>query len=416
MIYKFEVNPDEEGNIEPEFVLVTSRLNKQFSGSTSSIVSEDDLYGIFFNHTTSEASRAEGDTRLNLLHARLKSTPYKVITAYHQEEDESQYLAVVAFQLSESPETYESIVVQMNSRLKAQFHALATGNLRDAAFVDGVKKEMEKELEFAEFQMERLANLDKTQKVALIYSTPDRIRIVKALHKGPVQRDALLYFLEKHSESPNLDALLRPFVELGLVRRDWMRGERDPRTGLSRGEGEYVFPTKDVALLLTPPEKIVEKMRKNDRVGPAYLKMVRRFYETYEPFADLVGESRRLAQFLLDPDLYDFLGLLEGNFYPKVKLPSISSGFSNENELLERLVKEGVVASIEADGQEWICLLGKITPVTVFSEHVILRLKQRLAMETTVDNQTALDGPITKDVALRAIEYLESSMQERVEF
>jgi len=417
-VYKFELNPSKDGEIEPEFTILTSQVAEEHSGvNLRKIVATNDLFGIFFALTAGASVKKKADQMKNFFVGRLKETPYKVIAYYKQEIDQSQYLTVTVFKLDEDAEIYEGLIRMLASKLDEQFLRLAKGNLKDVNFITSVKQAMDNELKFTIFQIGRLGNLEKIQKVALIYASPERLRTLEILRGGPVSRKALTYELEKIKDNPNVDIILKPFLELNIVRRDWARGVKDPKTGIVRGEGEFIFLIKDVALVRRPPPKIVEQMKKDPKLRPLYEERLKSFYDKYDPFSNINEESRFLAKFLLDPDLFDFFALLKEKYFPVEKIPKISSEFANSSAILEEMKKGEVICTLKEKGTEWFVLLGEITPIIVFPEYIVAKIKDRVAPTVKGDvDETQVDAPLTPEVAQRGLELLEATYQEKIQF
>src|SRR4030042_7142584 len=253
-VYKFELHPSQDGEIEPEFSILSSEIAEEYSGANlRDFIATNDLFGIFFAHTAGASSKKTPHGMKNFFVGRLKESPYKVIYYYKQEIDQSQYLTLSIFKLDEDVEIYEGLIRILAEKLDAQYIRLARGNLGDINFITDVRHEIDNAIKFTLFQVGRLANLEKLQKVALIYASTDRLRTLEILRGGPVARKALNYELEKIKDNVNLDIILKPFLELNIVRRDWARGTKDPKTGIVYGEGEYLFLIKDVALVRYPP-------------------------------------------------------------------------------------------------------------------------------------------------------------------
>ena len=154
----------------------------------------------------------------NFFNGRLKETPYKVISYYHQEMDESQYLIITFFKLDEEVELFEPTVQLLTSKLGNVFEEMMKGNFKDPVFINKIENSFQSEIKFAIFQMERLSNLSKLQKVGLIFSTPERVRTLELLREGPISRKSLTNELEKIKDNPNINLILTPFLELNLVR------------------------------------------------------------------------------------------------------------------------------------------------------------------------------------------------------
>ncbi|GAB4324311.1 MAG: hypothetical protein Kow0069_29870 [Promethearchaeota archaeon] len=427
-VYKFNLNQSATGEIEPEFQLLASQSKVE---QRKDVISANDLYGLFFNHTSGLLFKSPEERGESVLVQRLKETPYKIVSEYYQAADESQYLTITAFRLDEDAELVEPILRQMGKVLRAEvFDALAIGDAGDLSFHARVQEKLENLLKFYSFQVDRSSNLDKLQKVALIYATPDRLQVLEALREGPAHRELLARLLERSGRGSNLDAVLKPFVELNLIRRDWARGELDRRKGVVHGEGEHVFLVKDVALARAPPHAAL----KNDSpVRAAHKKLVDDYFSSYDPFDNLSEESRLLALCVVDPELYDFMALLRAKPYPLEKIKTIASDYSSVEGLLEPLVEAELVAILkDAGGTEWTCLVADVVPLVVFPEYLVTRVLER----TTRGLTAALDEesdvwdeheqwvpksgepapPITREVARIALSLLESTYNERVEF
>ncbi len=419
VVYKFELNPSKDGEIEPEFTILTSQIAEEHAGvNLRKVAATNDLFGIFFAHTAgSTTGKQKAQETKNFFVGRLKETPYKVISYYRQEIDQSQYMTLTIFKLEEDAEIYEGLIRMLAGKLDEQFMRLAKGNLKDINFITSVKQALDNELKFTIFQIGRLGNLEKIQKVALIYASPERLRTLEVLRQGPVSRKALTYELEKIKDNPNVDIVLKPMLELNLVRRDWARGTKDMKTGIVRGEGEFIFLIKDVALVRRPPPKIVEQMRKDAKLRPLYEEKMKAFYDKYDPFSNINVESKFLAKFLLDPDLFDFFALLKEKHFPVEKIPKISSEFANSSAVLEEMKKGEVICTLKEKGTEWFVLLGEITPIVVFPEYIVSKIKDRVAAKVVGEvDETSVDAPLTPEVAQRGLELLEATYQEKVQF
>jgi len=418
IVYKFELNPSEDGEIEPEFSILSSQVAEEHSGvNVRNLVATNDLFGIFFAHSAGTSTKQKAPDKKNFFVGRLKETPYKVMSYYKQEVDQSHYMTLCVFKLDEDVDMFEGLIKLLAEKLDAQFLRLAKGNLRDVNFITDVRRAIENAVKFTLFQIGRLGNLEKIQKVALIYASPERLRTLELLRGGPVSRKALTYELEKIKDYPNIDIILKPFLELNIARRDWARGIKDRKTGVVRGEGEFIFLIKDVALVRRPPPNIVDQMKKDSKLHSLYEEKVKVFYDKYDPFAKVNEESRFLARFLLDPDLFDFFALLKEKYFPAEKIPKISSEFSNSTDLLNELKKGDVICSLKEKETEWYALLGEITPIVVFPEYIVSKIKDRVVVQALGEvDETLTDAPLTTEVAQRGLELLEATYHEKTQF
>ncbi|HMF33101.1 MAG TPA: hypothetical protein VKK79_16875 [Candidatus Lokiarchaeia archaeon] len=422
VVYKFELNRAASGDIEPDFRRIASEFTQDYKGmNLTELISSNDLYGIFFNQTSGLLFKGQGQEQVrdSFLVSRLKETPYKIISYYCQAEDQTQYLVVCFFKLDEDSDHFEGIIRQMATKLGDEvFQKLATGNPTDIDFATSMQQKMESYLQFYIFQIGRASNFDKLQKVALIYATPERLYVLERLRSGPVSRIDLAHDLEKMNEKAVLDVILRPMIELNLVRRDWAKGYYDHQTGVVRGEGEYVFLIKDVALVRKPPFGALNDAKKNSALYPVYRDAVNQFFSQYDPFANVNEESKTLAKFLLDPEVYDFLAMLKNKSYVKEKVASIIADFTDPEKILQALQEVEIVGFLRGEGgsTEWISLLGEIVPIVVFPEYLITKIQDRVAFSGAKFTENLGESPLTPEVARRALDLLETTYNEKIEF
>ena len=106
---------------------------------------------------------------------------------------------------------------------------------------------------------------------------------------------------------------------------------------------------KNIALIRKIPPIIVEQMQKNQLIGQEYQKIITEFYDHYDPFGNLIEESKILAKFLLDPDVFDLLSLLKTQSYPLVKMPKIMSDFASFDQIIKSLLDAQILVSIKEE-------------------------------------------------------------------
>jgi len=422
VVYKFELNQTENGEIEPQFKIIASSKNDDYKSlDITQIINVDDQYGLFFNHTTGLSFKKKDAQAQNFFIGRLKQSPYKVISFFHQEMDDSQYLCISYFKTDEEVELYEGIIHTFAEKLKGIFAKMMKGNFKDRHFLNQIESEMQKEIKFTLFQIDRLANLAKIQKIGLIFSSPERVRALECLREGPVSRRKLSFEMEKIKDNPNLDIILNPFLELNIVRRDWAKGTHNMKTGMVTGEGEYLFLVKDIALIRKPPSGLPD-MKKNQYIGDVFAKVISEYYDKYNPFDNLLEESKKLAKFLLDPDIFDMLALLSKNVYPLSKMPKILSDFVSLDAVIHQLVDVEIVKTLEdKEGRPWICLLSEITPLVVFPEYLVLKIQERSkkakeAPKASLEAESATEEPLTGEIVQKALNLLEMTYNEKIEF
>ncbi|MCJ7647875.1 MAG: hypothetical protein MUP85_04625, partial [Candidatus Lokiarchaeota archaeon] len=248
LTYQFKLNQKEDtGEIDPEFspIQLIFQNEKFKEDSYSDLIIENDIFATFYQHTVGMFGMKYGFS--NFYEGRLKETPYQVLSYFKQIPDGTQFLVMCIFELDDEIELFEDLLKNMSKRLNDIFERLAkANNTRQLDLISNVNVRLKNELKYTIFQVERLSALDKLQKVALIYNSEERIKILEVLRERPISKDEMKKIIEKMKPTANIDILLRPFLELNLIRRDWIKGEKDKKTGDITKQGEYIFMIKDI--------------------------------------------------------------------------------------------------------------------------------------------------------------------------
>ena len=180
-----------------------------------------------------------------------------------QAESETQYLTLLIFTLDEDLGKYEDIIKNLSKKMYYLFETYETSRkTNQVSIISKIHDNIKNELKYSIFQIKRLTSLDKIQKAALIFNNYQRLEILKILRESPKPKKEVREELEKIKENPNMDVLLEPFLELNLIRRDWIKGKRDKRTGLVQNQGEYLFLTKDIELMRIPNYELLNHLKK----------------------------------------------------------------------------------------------------------------------------------------------------------
>ncbi|MGB5910804.1 MAG: hypothetical protein WBH31_06375, partial [Promethearchaeia archaeon] len=244
-----------------------------------------------------------------------------------------------------------------------------------------------------------------------IYNSDVRLKMLETLRDRPISKDEMKKIIEKMKPTANIDILLRPFVELNLVRRDWIKGEKDKKTGVIKNQGEYLFLIKDIMFSRVPNENLLKHFKdtNNELIEPFKQRAVD-YFSHYDPYIEDVEETKKLASILLNPDVYDFFVLMRSNHYPLDKIPKIFSEFAVTEILLDNLKKLNVITEIKDENKRsWILLLTDIKPLTIFPEYLLPKIRAAYRDEDS-------DGKITFEVAKKALDLLEVSYPEKVTF
>ncbi|MFX1558364.1 MAG: hypothetical protein ACFFC9_14015, partial [Promethearchaeota archaeon] len=379
LTFEFVLTQKPTGEVEPEFKPIAWIFeNKEFSEKNlSELLATSDLFSILYHHTTSIREITGGFS--SFYEGRLKETQYQVSSFFKQEETGTQYLAILIFTLDEDLGTYEDIFKDLAKKLDYLFETYETAKkTNQISLMSKINNNFQTELKYAIFQIKRLTNLDKLQKVALIFNSYERLEILKVLRDYPKSKKDVREIIERIKENPNLDVLLEPFLELNLIRRDWIKGKRDKRTGLIKDQGEYLFLTKDIDLIRKPNVDLLKHLKDTKHeLYPKYEEKVIEFFSNYDPNTQTIEDKKKLASMLLNPDIYDIFAILRNKFYPRDKLPNIFSEFANVDIMLEDLIKLNIVTDVkDQKGRVWLFLLTDLAPVIFFPEYLLNNIKE----------------------------------------
>ena len=413
LTFQFVLNQNEDtGEIDPEFSPIQLVFqNESFKEENyAELIDENDVFATFYQHTVGMYGSKYGFS--NFYEGRLKETPYQVISFFKQLPDGTQYLTMSLFELDDETDIFSDLINDMAKRLNDIFERLTKAkNTKQLDLISNVNVRLKNELKYTIFQIDRLSNLDKLQKVALIYNSDERIKILELLRERPMAKRELKSIVEKMKPTANIDILLRPFLELNLIRRDWIKGEKDKKTGVVTNQGEYLFMVKDIIFARIPNESLLQHFKdtNNELFEPFKQKSID-FFTAYDPFEQPREEIKRLASILLNPDIYDFFILMRSNHYPLDKIPKVFSEFAITEILLDNLKKHNIITEIkDQNKRSWIMLLTDIKPITVFPEFLLPKIREAYRAEVQ-------DGKITHEIAKKALSLLEVSYPEKITF
>jgi hypothetical protein len=412
LTFQFKINQKETGEIEPEFapIQLIFREEQFDEDNFSELLADNDLFAIFYQHTTGLYGVKYSYS--NFYTGRLKETPYQVISYFKQVADGTQYLAMSIFELDDEIEIFEDLIKDMGNRLETIFDKLTRAkSSKQVSLIENINIRLKNEIKFTIFQVDRLSNLDKLQKVALIYNSEERMKILEILRERPIAKKELKMIIEKMSATVNIDILLQPFLELNIIRRDWIKGEKNKKTGEIHHQGEYLFLVKDILIARIPNENLLNHFKETkSELLPFYRQKVIDYFSNYDPYTQSTEETRKIASILLSPDAYDFFVLMRHNHYPLDKIPKIFSEFAVTEILLDDLKDLNIITELTDDNERnWICLLTEIKPLIIFPEYLLPKIREAYKNEDD-------DGRITYEIAKKALSLLEITYPEKVKF
>jgi len=376
----------------------------------SKLITEKDVYAIFYQHTTG-LFRDMGE-HTNFYIGYLNDTPYQVLSSFIQVESGSQYLSISLFESEDDVEFYEKMIREATKKLNQLFISFDKAKItKQTSLLSNIKIKITEVLKFAFFQLDRLSNLDKLQKSALIFISDERIKILEYLREGPISKQELKRKISHIKENVKIETLMEPFLDLNLARSEWIKGERDRKTGRIKHQGEYFFLIKDVMLARVPNLSLVTQLKKiKPELAPKFEQRLKNYFQVYDPKEENREEIKDIASLLLDPDFYDSYALMKNRFYPIEKIPKIFSEFADKEQIINKLKETYVLTEIKDDNKKsWILLLADIKPIIFFPEYLLPRIRN---LYKTSDEEKK----ITYEIAQKAHDLLEISFPEEIEF
>ncbi|MHA1148860.1 MAG: hypothetical protein ACTSR8_11540 [Promethearchaeota archaeon] len=408
--YQFKISFKEDGSIEPEFIPIQLVIEENSKvKDLNELINIDDLYGIYYQHTTWKAQKLS--TYEDFYYGRLKFSPFQIISYYQKISSNHQYLTIIFLSLMDEISVYDKIIENLSIKINSLLKAYSIADTKaQIAILGNIKEKILEILKFSLFQFKRLSDLTKLQKIALIFSSEERLKILEILREGPISKKKLRKKVDKIKKNPNIDLLLKPFIELNLVRRDWIEGRQEKKQINLEKQGEYLFLVKDIDLILVPNLKLLEHLKSTQ--NEFYSKLFRKlkvYFSNYHPMNQDPKEIKKIASSLLNPDIYDTFIFLKNKFYPIDKFPNVSSEFIDTINILDNLKKLNLIVELkDKKGRPWIFLLTDIKPLIFFPEYILPKIRE--AFKSNDENIK-----ITYEVAKKAFDLLEVSFTEEIE-
>ncbi|MBY9006794.1 MAG: hypothetical protein KGD63_08555 [Candidatus Lokiarchaeota archaeon] len=410
--FSFNLNQKETGEIEPEFRPIQSQFLAEDVDENyyKELVVENDIFAMYYQHTTGLSGVSVEHS--NFFNGRLKETPYQIMSYFKQVSDGSQYLTFSIFELDDEIEIYKDIVSEMGNRLGDIFEKFSEARKsKQLEVITNLQIRLKNELKYSIFQIERLSNLTNLQKIALIYNNELRLKILETLRKFPISNFELRKELQQIRPDANLDILLHPFIELNLIRRDWIEGEKNKETGIIKNQGEYLFLVKDIMFTRVPNEKLLNHLKDSkNELYELYNAEVIKFFTKYDPFEETMENNHKIASMFLNPDVYDFFVLMRNNFYAKDKIPKIFSEFAVTDVLIDDLKEIEILTEInDHEDRKWLLLLTDIRPLVIFPEYILPKIRSFYKKNPTHEK-------LHYQIAKKAYDLLELTYPEKMEF
>lgn len=412
LVFQFIINQKETGEIEPVFkpIKLMFKEEKFKENNYSELIVEKDIFAIYYQHTTG-ILKSQGKYS-SFFETKLMETSYQVASYYCAESGGSQYLTLFIFEVEDDIEVFFDVIKSSATVMDYLLDSLEKATVtKQLSLTPNIIKKLEENLTITLYQIDRLCRLDKLQKAALIFNSDDRLRILELLRQRPISRNELKLMLEVKKENLNIDALIEPFIELNIVRRDWAEGERDKMTGRIKHQGEHLFLTKDIILTRMPNIKLLNHLKEiKSEFHEMFNQKLVEFFSNYNPNAQPLEETKKLASLLLKPNIYDIFVLMRNKFFPIDKIPEELSKINKIEQILEALKDLNIITEVKDEKKrKWMFLMSDIKPLIFFPEYLLPKIWE--AYHTKDQNKK-----ITYEIAKKANDLLELSYDEKIEF
>ncbi len=341
----------------------------------------DDMMRVFYAHIT--GAGAEGNVFVRLEHSQCN------VASYFTGMDSQEPIMInLMLTFGEDPEMFgESYLKEINDEIIKYMSELAMTNT--AQSYDVIKK-LKDYLKLALFQLERLKNLTKEQRLAQIYSSEKGRAILEFLQERARPRKELLALLEDKLGKliSSIDYTLDPFVKTDLVHQDWIAGLADV----------IYFLQSDFIISRIPPEKLISEAKRglpNPILAKNYLDTVRRYFVNYKP---TIEDNLKVAKNMMNPDKYDYIVLFRDKPYPLNKIPKgPGESFKFVKSMLKSMEDDRVIAIIkDKKGTEWVFLLSDLWTDTFYPEYMVEQIRK-----------DRMSGLLKKEVAVKHLQLLE---------
>ncbi len=341
----------------------------------------DDMMRVFYAHITGAGE--EGN-----VFVRLERSQCNVASYFTGMESEDPIMINLMLAFGEDPEMFgEAFLKEINGEILKYMSELSMTSTTQS--YDVIKK-LKDYLKVALFQLERLKNLTKEQRLAQIYSSEKGRAILEFLQERARPRKELLALLEDKLGKliSGIDYTLDPFVKTDLVHQDWIAGLADV----------IYFLQSDFIISRVPPQKLISEAKAgmpNAILAKNYLDTVRRYFVSYR---QNIEDNLTVANNMMNPDKYDYIVLFRDKPYPLNKIPKgPGESFKFIKSMLKSMEEDKIITIIKDNkGTEWVFLLSDLWTETFYPEYLVERIRK-----------DRMSGLLKKEVAVKHLQLLE---------
>lgn len=299
-----------------------------------------------------------------------------------------------------------SILFLFGSYLKKKSHGELDLNNSDSAQVEGFYRQVVDNIEW-------LSKLDKPQILASIYSSDERLTILNALREKPISESKLKEKLKKIKTNTNMDLLLHPFLKLNMIRKEFFNSTREKNKGSIKNGENYFFLIKDLMLIRIPPTDLLNILRNHKDTADLYRNLreeVKEFFVNYDFNKNPLKIETKLAQTLLNPEIYNLFRLLRRNYYLMNRFPKIFEDVTEIKILIKVLKDLNVIIEVrDKNLSGWATLLTDIQIYEIAPKNLLKRIIK--ALQTEDPNKK-----ISYKIAQKAITLIETTEKVKKKF
>nr|MDO8099474.1 hypothetical protein [Candidatus Njordarchaeota archaeon] len=215
--------------------------------------------------------------------------------------------------------------------------------------------------------------LSDEQRTAMLIRDVRRRLLLQKLTGGPLSKVEAKELLEQElqKEILNMDLLVEPLVNLGLVKKAIVEGI----------PSECLFLLRDVFPVKLPPDVNLLKALKNrvsEDIATKYEQQVAKFFLGYSAHDE---DLEYMANLISNPTKYKIIQALRTNVYTLRELSGrVSSKESEAMEMVKTLQKEQIVSEIsDRSGNRYLALKSSPTFLIFFPEYMVNMVREKWA-------------------------------------
>jgi hypothetical protein len=274
---------------------------------------------------------------------------YMNIVSYYM-GNKTEIYANLFLSLDENPDDYEESLPDVARKL-SECHSL---------------KEIKEVLRDQYIRVCIFPNYTEEQKLCLILTDPIKFNILQRVRdEGSVLRSELIVWIKElyPSTAMDLESVIGTFIQYNLFKQASIKG----------APSDIIFLIRDLTVMRAPPVNIIkdpEKAGIPDKSVRNYRHECRFFFEEYNITHE---DSKKLAELLLDPIIYDLLKVLRTKSLTYFELEDFcNKKLVDVRNIKKKLIDNNIVIEIrDQKNEEHLALLSDILVKKIFPEYIV---------------------------------------------